>query len=137
MGAAFRGGYVVTRVIIVDDDAPVRTTVRDLLEEAGIDVVEAANGSAALRAVRDATPDVVLCDLFMPDVDGFELIRELRRDFPGVRIIAMSGGGFAGRVDLLSVARHLGAAEILQKPFSRKEILAAVARNLRPSSGGG
>jgi CheY-like chemotaxis protein len=72
----------------------------------------------------------------MPGLDGLEVMRALRRDFPSVPIIAMSGGGFGGTLDLLAVARYLGAAEILHKPFTQKTVLAAIARALRPLSNG-
>jgi CheY-like chemotaxis protein len=127
----------VTRVIVLDDDPSVRTMTRILLEEAGLDVVEAADGTAAIRAFRDLGADLVLCDLFMPGLDGLEVIRTLRREFPSVKVIAMSGGGFGGTLDLLSVARHLGAAEILHKPFTQQSVLAAIERTVRPSSDDG
>lgn len=123
----------MVRVIVVDDDVKVRTAARILLEEAGIEAVEAADGKAAIQAVRDFGAEVVLCDLFMPDVDGLEVIQELRREFADVKVIAMSGGGFGGTVDLLSVARQLGAVEVLHKPFTQKTILEAIHRALGPS----
>jgi len=121
----------VTRVLVVDDDADARAVARAILEHAGI---EAVDGAAALRAYRDVGADLVLCDLFMPDMDGLELIRQLRRESPVVKIIAMSGGGFHGTVDMLDVARHLGAAETLPKPFSLHELVQAVERVLGPTT---
>lgn len=123
----------MTRVLVVDDDVHVLAVARAILEHAGIEVVEAVGGAAGLRAYRDASYDLVLCDLFMPDFDGLELIRALRREFPGVKIIAMSAGGFHGTVDMLDVARHLGAAEILPKPFTPRALVKAVERVLRSS----
>src|SRR4051812_826903 len=110
---------------------------RILLEEVGLEVIEAPDGGAAIRAFRDEGADLVLCDLFMPGLDGLEVIRALRREFPDAKIIAMSGGGFGGTVHLLSVAQHLGAAEILHKPFTQQTVLAVIERTLRPSSDGG
>ena len=124
----------MTRVLVVDDDLHARTVARAILEHAGIEVVEAADGAAGLRAYRNLGADLVLCDLFMPDVDGLELLRELRREFPDVKVIAMSAGGFHGKVDLLAVARQLGAAEVLPKPFPVGALLEAVERVLgRPA----
>ena len=68
----------------------------------------------------------------MPGLDGLELIRLLRRERPDLKVIAMSGGGFGGAIDLLSVAQRLGAVEIVRKPFTRDTVLAAVARALDP-----
>jgi CheY-like chemotaxis protein len=121
----------VTRVLVVDDDVHARTVVRAILENAGMEVVEATDGAAGLLAFRDSGADLVLCDLFMPDVDGLEMIRALRGEFPGVKVIAMSAGGFHGTVDLLAVARRLGAAEVLPKPFTSSALVEAVERVLQ------
>ena len=122
----------MTRVIVVDDDALVRITARALLEAAGFDVVEIADGASAIQVVRTVGGDLVLCDLFMPGVDGLEVIQELRRQFPDVRVIAMSGGGFDGTLDLLGVARLLGASEVIHKPFTQRALLTAIERSLHP-----
>ena len=122
----------MSRVLVVDDDADVRAVTRHMLENAGITVVEAADGTTGIRVFRDVGADLVLCDLFMPGVDGIEVIGELRRKFPGVKIVAMSAGGLGGRVDMLTVARRIGAAEVLHKPFSQEALLDVVERVLRP-----
>jgi two-component system nitrogen regulation response regulator NtrX len=83
-----------------------------------------------LQTLQTASYDLVLCDLFMPDVDGLEVLRELRRLSNDVPVIAMSGGGFSGSVDLLAVARHLGAAEIIEKPFTQRALLRVITRVL-------
>jgi CheY-like chemotaxis protein len=120
----------VTRILVVDDDVYARTVVRAILEHAGYEVAEAVDGAAALGAYRDAGADLVLCDLFMPDVDGLELIRELRREAPDLKIIAMSAGGFRGTLDVLVVARRLGAVETLSKPFNPRGLVQAIERVL-------
>jgi DNA-binding NtrC family response regulator len=123
----------VTCVLVVDDNAMVRTAVRYMLQAAHHDVVEAADGAAAIRALGAAPIEVVVCDLFMPGLDGLQVIGEIRRLSPEVRVIAMSGGGFGGTVDLLPVARKMGAAESLRKPFTPKALLAAVERIMEPA----
>jgi CheY-like chemotaxis protein len=125
----------MTRILLIDDDADARAVTRLMLETAGVAVVEAEDGAAGIRAFRAAGADLVLCDLFMPGVDGIEVIRELCREFPAVKIVAMSAGGFAGRVDLLAVARRVGAVEVLHKPFTQQALLEAVGRSLPPPSG--
>jgi CheY-like chemotaxis protein len=124
------GGVIVARILVVDDDANLRSLLRTLLEDAGFTVIEATNGGAAIQAYRRQPADVVLCDLFMPDRDGLEVIRDLREAFPEVKIISMSGGGFGNSVDMLPVAKHFGAAEILYKPFEQEDVLAAIHRVL-------
>jgi CheY-like chemotaxis protein len=116
----------MTRILLVDDSEAVRQTIRAMLANAGHEVTEVKDGGEAVRVFRTEQFDLVLCDMFMPMRDGVEAIRELRRKFPGVKIIAMSGGGFDGKIDMLPVARALGAAQILHKPFSRDALLAAV-----------
>jgi CheY-like chemotaxis protein len=124
----------VARIIVVDDDASLRTLLRALLEDAGHEVVEAADGKAALQAIGDGGADIVLTDLFMPGMDGIELIRAIRREHPTLNVVALSGGGFSGTIDLLPVARRLGAVEIVNKPFTLTTIRAAVERALLPPS---
>ena len=81
---------------------------------------------AAARLYREDPTDLIVTDLIMPHKEGLELITELRRDFPGVRIIAISGGGRLGPEEYLPIARKLGALHTLAKPFDRKDLLEAV-----------
>jgi two-component system chemotaxis response regulator CheY len=112
--------------LVVDDDAAVRIAVRALLESAGLTILEAANGIEAIKYIDGHEVDVVLCDLFMPEADGIELIQQLRRAFPRIGIVAMSGGGLEGKVHLLPVAQRLGASSVLDKPFDLPTVLAAI-----------
>lgn len=117
------------RVLVVDDQPQIRKAVRTLLADDGFEISEAIDGEAAERILSENGADVVLCDVFMPERDGLELLRRLRPRTSGVRIIAMSGGGeFHGTVDLLPLATALGAVGVLHKPFTREELLAAIAR---------
>jgi DNA-binding response OmpR family regulator len=118
------------RILVVDDEAGIRKALRILLEYAGFQVAEAGNGEEGLRAFRRQPADLVITDLFMPDRDGLEVIRTLRQEFPSVKVIAMSGGGFGGSMNMLPFARRLGAAEVLDKPFDFATVLAAVRRTL-------
>jgi CheY-like chemotaxis protein len=118
----------VSRILLADDDDLFRPAVRRMLEEAGFDVVEAKDGNEAVRSYRAQPTPLVVCDMFMPGKDGLETIMELRRAFSGVRIIAMSSSGFNGTVNVLPVARRLGALEVLHKPFDSPALLAAVKR---------
>jgi CheY-like chemotaxis protein len=122
----------MTRILIIDDDAEVRALMRLTLERAGFEVAEARDGEEGVQAFRQQAADLIFCDVFMPGKDGLEVIQELRRDFPGVKVIAMSGGGYRGTMALLDVARHLGAIEALSKPFSVTDAVAAARRALEP-----
>jgi DNA-binding response OmpR family regulator len=123
------------RIILVDDDPHLRTAIRRMLEPERFEIEEASDGRNAIRAFRVRPADLVLCDVFMPENDGLEVVRELAREFSGARVVAMSGG-FRGTLNLLPMAQALGAADVLYKPFQRAELLAVVRRLLstpRPS----
>ncbi|PYP31469.1 MAG: response regulator [Gemmatimonadetes bacterium] len=119
------------RVLVIDDDAMLRSAVRRILERAGYAVLEAGDGEAGLQLHQEQGADVVIVDIFMPERDGLELIRELRVVSPGAKIIAISGGGRSGKTDLLKDAAVFGAARILLKPFETTELLAAVRELLQ------
>ena len=111
------------RILFVDDDPEIVDVAKQILSRAGFQVLSSQNGKQAL-AVFDRQPvDLVITDLVMPELDGLELIKELRRRSPALPIVAISGD-FGGR--FLRVAMHLGAQGSLLKPFSREELLQAV-----------
>ncbi len=120
-------------ILVVEDDDGMRAVVRVALEQAGCRVTTAANGVEATRLLEDERFGLVLTDVLMPDKDGIEVISELRRRFPELPVIAMSGGGRLPRDGYLAIARHLGAHAILQKPFTVDELLATVDRLLAPA----
>jgi two-component system chemotaxis response regulator CheY len=117
-------------ILFVDDDDRLREASLVLLRRAGYDVDEARDGVEALRALRARPADVMVCDIFMPEKDGLETIQALRREFTGVKVIAVSGGGFQGAMDVLRIARLMGAAEVLSKPFKPEALTAAIERLL-------
>jgi CheY-like chemotaxis protein len=89
----------MARILLIDDDEPVRTTLRLTLEHFGHTVIEARDGTEGLALFQHANADLVITDIVMPEKDGLEVLRELRRMHPSVKIIAISGpGGTAGRV---------------------------------------
>ena len=118
----------MARILVIDDNDTFRALLRLQLEGAGHEVLEAANGAEGLLAYHDRPVDLVLCDLFMPEKEGLETIRDLRRAGEG-KIIAMSGDGPGDASGLLRVAQRLGAARALSKPF-RAEALHQVVREV-------
>jgi CheY-like chemotaxis protein len=110
-----------------------RQVLCDLLAQVGYDTVDAATGRSAMQIQRSRPADLLITDIFMPDTDGLEVIVRFRREFPTVKIIAVSGGGSRGLVELLDVARKMGAQHALLKPFSREELLGAVEELLGPA----
>lgn len=119
-------GTVMAQVLVIDDDAAVRATVVRALERAGHRVRAASNGKDALRVMADATPDLVVTDINMPEMDGIEVIGDLRARTPPVPVVAMSGGGELPKELLLRTAGALGAVRSLPKPFTLEELLGSV-----------
>ena len=117
----------MARILVVDDDASVRVAIRKILVHAGYEVVEAADGTAALRAYREQPADLVISDIFMPETDGMETTIRLREEFPDTKVVAISGGGYDfDKKQMLRVAEMLGAQRTLTKPFERSELLDVV-----------
>jgi DNA-binding NtrC family response regulator len=123
------------RILVVDDDATIRRSLEILLTRAGYAVTQASNGAEAVRLWREFAGDLVILDMFMPDKDGIETILELRAHTPGVRIIAMSGGGRNRSIDVLGDARQLGAILTIEKPFASTAMMALVEEALKPADG--
>jgi two-component system, chemotaxis family, chemotaxis protein CheY len=116
----------MARILVIDDDELLRRALRMALEEAGYEVAEAADGKAGLRLQREQGADLVLVDIFMPERDGLEVIRALRAEAPQPKIVAMSGGGRIGQIEVLGAAAAFGASRTLQKPFEPHELLTAI-----------
>ncbi|MBT3704090.1 MAG: response regulator [Alphaproteobacteria bacterium] len=120
----------MTSILVIDDDNDFRMIVCAILEGEGYQVDEASEGGEGLDLYRASPTDVVLTDLIMPGQEGVETILELRKDFPKVRIIAMSGGGSAEPGSFLGFANKLGASDTLEKPFSRDLLLQTIEKVL-------
>jgi CheY-like chemotaxis protein len=113
------------RILVIDDEADVRRTVRRMLVAHGYEVEEAADGDTGIARYRERPADVVLTDILMPGKEGLETVRDLRTMDPEARIIVMSGAG-AGPGGYLNVALRFGAQRVLLKPFSMSELITAV-----------
>ena len=121
----------MAQILIIDDDPDVREFLEYTLNSAGHQTVTAEGGREGLNRFLRAPADLVITDLFMPELDGLELIAGLRTRFPELAIIAMSGR----TPNLLSVARNMGSNEILHKPFSADELVAVVQSVLSKADG--
>lgn len=123
-------------VAVADDMPEIRSLAREWLTAAGHKVVCACNGAELLQIVRHQAVDLVITDVMMPDTDGFEVIRALRRSHPDVRIVTISGGApVMSMGDCLKVAQALGAHAVLPKPFTRKQLFATVTACLHTADG--
>lgn len=123
----------MARILVIDDEPNLRTILGLTLRAAGHEAVLAADGREGLRQHRAQAVDLVITDLFMPEVDGFEAISAFGKLSPQVPTIAMSGEGQAG--PLLSMAEALGVRATLGKPFSSARLLAAVQAALDAGKG--
>lgn len=112
--------------MVVDDEPEMRESLGHLLTAAGYQVVAVADGREAIQKLATQKFDLVLTDLLMPNKDGIELIFELRAKYPGVPVVAMSGGGYMPRADYLEMARRVGARAILEKPFTTEQMLSTI-----------
>ena len=116
------------KILVVEDDAVIRHMLSGILVKMGHEVAAAGDGVEALRLLGAAPFDVVITDLIMPEMDGLELIRELRKRNSPQKIIAMSGGGRNSAADYLEIAMMMSAVTTLQKPFTVKAVADAISR---------
>lgn len=127
----------MARILMVDDSEVVLKIAKELLLEAEHEVLAYTSSREALQQLRTQTFDLIITDIYMPDADGLEVIRDAQRIAPQTPIIAMSG--MTGRMNMLKVAQHLGACCTVMKPFTRTEFLSAVSTALESGkvAGGG
>src|SRR6266446_1672900 len=117
-------------ITLFADNTARRSPMRRVLERAGHQVLEASDGDAGLKLLAETGVRLVITDIFMPGQDGIVTLRRIRKEFPGVRVIAVSGGDATGRIDLRRDAELLGAARTLRKPFAPAELRRAVEETL-------
>jgi CheY-like chemotaxis protein len=117
-------------ILIIDDEPQIRSMIRLVLERAGYSVAEAADGVEGIRRFRENPVNLIITDLIMPNKDGIGMIIELKKEFPDIKIIAMSGGGLNRPEGYLRGAQKLGAACTLPKPINRQELLRVVKDTL-------
>ncbi|MGE3404189.1 MAG: response regulator [Vicinamibacterales bacterium] len=125
----------MARILLVDDDDQFRGMMETMLHRMGHDVVSARSVGEALRECGQHDLDLLITDLIMPDRDGLELIRDLRREGATLPILAMTGGGRTKPAMYLKMAASLGAQRVLAKPFTFAELTDAIAGALQPQSG--
>ncbi|HEC12462.1 MAG TPA: response regulator [Acidiferrobacteraceae bacterium] len=120
------------RVLIVDDEESVRVMVAAMIKPDGYNVTEAASGAEACDACKESPVDLIITDIVMPEKNGIDLIRYVKKEYPDIAVIAISGGGgIEGRYDYLEIARLVGADNILKKPFELRELRSAVSEAMK------
>ena len=120
----------MARILVIDDDEPIREVLRGILEAAGHEVLEAADGESGIELHRSHRPALVIADIIMPEMDGLEVIRELRRVSPEVKLMAVTGYDEKGEKGYLELAEEYGAHRTFRKPVDPDEIEEAVAELL-------
>lgn len=116
------------KIIIVDDEISFTQGLQLVLEHKGYSVDVADNGSSAIKLFKSHTYELVVTDIIMPEMDGIELILKLTKEYPDVKIIAISGGGRISASGHLDAAQKIGADEVLAKPFTTKQLLDTIQK---------
>lgn len=120
------------KILVIDDESDIGEMTKLLLERAGHEVACTTDGRTASRLITERQFEVVITDMLMPDRDGLEVMADLRRQHPAVKIIAASGGGRISSDSYLQIARRSGAHALLPKPFTMKELLASLEAAFAP-----
>ena len=123
------------RILVIDDEPHILLMVKKMLERAGYEVDLASNGSEGLRLFSKLRPVLVITDIIMPEKEGLETIREMKRINSDLKIIAMSGGGKISADNYLETAKIFGASLLIEKPFSQKQLLFCVEELVGPGQG--
>jgi CheY-like chemotaxis protein len=125
----------VKTVLVVDDDPSIRALIRLYLEGAGYTVFEAADGRRGVQLLENMAIDLIVLDIFMPEMDGLEVLQLLREQSQGSKVMAISGGSAKIGMDMLSHATYFGADDILEKPFGEMTLLQKVEHLVGPANG--
>jgi len=120
----------MAKILVLDDELSILLMIKKMLEKAGHEVSLALNGREGMELFEKNRPDLLITDIIMPEKEGLETIFELRRKFPELKIIAISGGGRISPDGYLPGAKLLGADMTFQKPLDQKEFLQAVSQLL-------
>lgn len=118
------------RIMVVDDEEQIRSMLKQMLEHEGYEVHTAQNGEEGMTLVGRYAFDLVITDMIMPVKDGLKLIMELVRDYPDLKILAISGGGAIKAERYLTMAGYLGEIATLEKPFKRESLLELVREQI-------
>lgn len=125
----------MAKILVLDDEPSILIMIKKMLEKAGHQVDVALNGNEGMKLFDQNKPDLLITDIIMPEKEGLETIFELRKKYPDLKIIAISGGGRISPEGYLPGAKLLGADMVFQKPLIQKEFLEAVSSLLKETKG--
>ncbi len=117
-------------ILVVEDDATIASGLVSALRNERFDVTHVDNGEAALDAIRETTPNLILCDIMLPGIDGLQVMRTVKQDFPGVPVIMLTAK--SDEIDRV-MGLEMGADDYVTKPFSVREVVARIKARLRES----
>jgi CheY-like chemotaxis protein len=117
----------MAKILVIDDEPSILLMIKKMIEKAGHEVDIALNGSEGLELFESKCHDLIVTDIIMPQKEGLEIIRELRKKYPALKIIAISGGGRIGPEGYLPSAKHFGADMVFQKPIMQKDFVEAIS----------
>jgi DNA-binding response OmpR family regulator len=124
------------KILIIDDEPHILLMLKKMLERYNYEIDMATNGAEGIELYKLYKPDLVITDIIMPEKEGLETIREMKRLNSDLKIIAMSGGGKVSAESYLKIAGIFGASKSIAKPFSMKEMLVAIQELLMDGSEG-
>ena len=117
----------MNKVLVVEDDRAIREMCTVILEGENYTVFKADNGKEATKVLDEESDiDLIITDIIMPEKEGIQFIREVKRTYPDIKILAISGGGAIDAKQYLELAQNLGADSILEKPFDDQDLLEAI-----------
>lgn len=121
----------MAKILVIDDESAIAVMLKKMLERAGHEVEIALNGNEGLLMYDKFNPEVLITDIVMPEKEGLELIFDLRRKNPKLKIVAISGGGRFQNEGYLTSAKYLGANLVFQKPIDHKELINGISDLLK------
>ncbi len=121
----------MAKILVIDDDGKFLEIMREYLENEGYEVLVASDGEIGTELYREKKPDLIITDVIMPEKDGAQVIFELQKEFPGIKIIVMTGGGQGdAQAYLKSITAFSNVKYAFEKPFAMDELLQAVKKSV-------
>jgi CheY-like chemotaxis protein len=122
------------KILIIDDDATIRNVFNQFLNSLGYEVITAVNGKEGIRVMKENRPDLMITDILMPEMDGLEILLQIRKEHDDMPVIAISGGIRALPINFLNQAKLFGARHVFEKPVPLEVLKKAVVELIGPAN---